>query len=119
MIQDAAGVWNAFLGKESGAKSGIAIDSLVEQGTTTLAEINDNYRVARQLVGELLLAHIVDDIGDKRREVKVGVNRPNATKVIVLNDRRVDGGKTQITNSVMVAANGAVKYGKTVLAPTK
>lgn len=101
MIQDVAGVYNAFLGQESGAKSGIAIDSLVEQGTTTLAEINDNYRVARQLVGELLLAHIVDDIGDKRKEVKIGVNKPRATKVIVLNDRRtVDGGRTEITNSV-------------------
>ena len=100
MIQDVAGIYNAFLGQESGAKSGIAIDSLVEQGTTTLAEINDNYRMARQLVGELLLAHIVDDIGDKRKEVKINVNKPRATKVIVLNDRRVDGGKTQITNSV-------------------
>lgn len=101
MIQDVAGIYNAFLGQESGAKSGIAIDSLVEQGTTTLAEINDNYRVARQLVGELLLAHIVDDIGDKRKEIKIGVNKPRATKVIVLNDRRtVDGGRTQITNSV-------------------
>jgi hypothetical protein len=101
MIQDVAGIYNAFLGQESGAKSGIAIDSLVEQGTTTLAEINDNYSVARQLVGELLLAHIVDDIGDKRKEVKLNVNKPQATKVIVLNDRKtIDGGRTQITNSV-------------------
>src|SRR5690606_19631529 len=106
MVQDVAGVYNAFLGQESGAKSGVAIDSLVEQGTTTLAEINDNYRISRQLVGELLLAHIVDDIGDTRQEVKINVNKPRATKVVVLNDRRaddsagVDPTRTQISNSV-------------------
>lgn len=101
MIQDVAGVYSAFLGQDSGAKSGVAIDSLVEQGTTTLAELNDNYRFARQSVGELLLAHIVDDIGSSRHEIKIDVNEPRKSRVIVLNDRRVDGGVTQVTNSVI------------------
>lgn len=100
MIQDVAGIYSAFLGQEGGAKSGVAIDSLVEQGTTTLAELNDNYRFARQLVGELLLAHIVDDIGDKEHPVKINVNKPQKTKIIVLNERHEDGGRTQITNSI-------------------
>jgi hypothetical protein len=47
-IQKTAGVYHAMLGDKQpgGANSGIAINSLVEQGTTTLAEINDNYRFA-------------------------------------------------------------------------
>src|SRR5690606_37451981 len=101
MIQDVAGIYSAFLGQEGGAKSGIAIDSLVEQGTTTLAELNDNYRFARQLVGELLLAHIVDDIGEKEHPIRLNVNKPQKTKVIVLNERRIDGDRTQITNSIV------------------
>lgn len=106
MIQDTAGVYSAFLGQNSGATSGVAINSLVEQGTTTLAEINDNFQMSRQLVHELLLAHIVDDIGDSRHEVKLNVNKPRATKTIILNDRKADNsegvepGRYQISNSV-------------------
>lgn len=102
LIQDVAGVYSAFLGQESGAKSGVAIDSLVEQGTVTLAELNDNYRFARQLVGELLLANIVSDIGNREKEVRINVNSPKKTKTIVLNQREIgDGGKETINNSVL------------------
>lgn len=102
LIQDVAGVYSAFLGQESGAKSGVAIDSLVEQGTVTLAELNDNYRFARQLVGELLLANIVSDIGQEQREVRINVNSPKKSKTIVLNERTEDeNGKSHINNSVL------------------
>ena len=60
-IQDTAGVYQSMLGKATvGAESGIAISSLVEQGATTLADLNDNYAAARIRVGELLLALVVD-----------------------------------------------------------
>ncbi|TQQ18553.1 portal protein, partial [Vibrio cholerae] len=51
LIQDTMGVYGAFLGQESNATSGIAIANLVEQGATTLAEINDNYNFGSQLLG--------------------------------------------------------------------
>lgn len=83
-LQDVAGVYQALLGKDSSAESGVAINSLIEQGTTTLAEINDNYRYARRKVGELLLACTKEDIangttisvgeGPQRREVTL--NKP-------------------------------------------
>jgi len=82
-VQEAAGVYAAMLGQNSNASSGTAINSLVEQGTTTLAEINDNYRLARRLVGENLLAllkedmtdpmDIVVDTGMQKRKVAVNV----------------------------------------------
>lgn len=101
LIQDVAGVWSAVLGKESGAQSGVAINSLVEQGTVTLAELNDNYRFSRKMVGELLLAHIVDDIADREKSVRINVNKPSKTKTVVLNQRVIaDDGKQTITNSV-------------------
>jgi hypothetical protein len=83
-LQDVAGVYQALLGKDSKAESGVAINSLIEQGTTTLAEINDNYRYARRKVGELLLACVKEDVtngttiavgeGPQRREVTL--NQP-------------------------------------------
>jgi hypothetical protein len=88
-IQDSSGVYQAMLGKESAADSGVAIANLVEQGATTLAEINDNYRYARAHVGELLLSLVREDIaagGEMRVETeKFGKRRP-----IILNEMRVD-----------------------------
>ncbi|WP_339898271.1 OmpH family outer membrane protein [uncultured Gilvimarinus sp.] len=101
LVQDTAGVYSSLLGQEGAATSGVAIDSLVEQGTTTLAEINDNYRFARKTVHELLLSLIVDDIGEKETEIRINVNKPQRTKVVVLNKRIDDGGISRVTNSVM------------------
>lgn len=71
-IQEAAGVFNSMLGRTDNASSGLAINSLIDQGTTTLAEINDNYRTARRYVGEALLELIVDDMVGKPVQVMVG-----------------------------------------------
>ncbi len=98
LIQDVAGVYSSFLGQDSGAKSGIAINSLVNQGIVTLGELNDNYRFARQRAYELLLANIVSDIGNEETEVRVNVNSPKKSRTIVLNERNADG---QINNSVL------------------
>jgi hypothetical protein len=93
-IQHTAGVYQAMLGNKQpgGANSGIAINSLVEQGTTTLAEINDNYRFARRLVGEMLVELIREDLGrepsvvnvdekfgTKKRQVPLNQPGPNGT----------------------------------------
>jgi len=88
-VQEAAGVYSAMLGQNSNASSGTAINSLVEQGTTTLAEINDNYRLARRLVGENLLALVKEDMTDpmdivvdtglNKRKVAVNIPMVSAT----------------------------------------
>lgn len=100
LIQDVAGIYSAFLGQESGAKSGVAIDSLVQQGTVTLAELNGNYKFARQLVGELLLANIVNDIGRAEKVVRINVNSPKKSQTIILNERIEDNGRLLINNDV-------------------
>lgn len=97
-IQECAGVFSAFLGQQGSATSGIAINSLVEQGSTTLAELFDNYRFARQEVGELILAYIVSDMAGKQTEVLVNANKPEPTKRIMLNEPGEDG---KVNNDVM------------------
>jgi len=71
-IQDAGGVQAALMGTEGRTRSGqpglgkqhsgIALDKLIEQSTTTLAEINDNYRFSRRLVGNALLNLVKEDL---------------------------------------------------------
>ena len=87
-IQKVAGVFNAMLGNDSGATSGLAINSLVEQGTTALAEINDNYRFARRMVGDALLDLIIEDMTGK--EVSVTVGDGMDKRVVQLNTLTVE-----------------------------
>ncbi|EKN5116966.1 TPA: portal protein [Yersinia enterocolitica] len=86
LIQDGLGVYSAFLGQDSNASSGVAISNLVEQGATTLAEINDNYQFACQQVGQLLLCYLLEEL-TKRRNYPVVINRddPRKRKEVVLN----------------------------------
>lgn len=92
LIQDTMGVYGAFLGQESNATSGVAIANLVEQGATTLAEVNDNYRSGTQLVGELLLGYIIQDMKEEKN-VAVTIKREDlgTKKQIVLNEESSDG----------------------------
>jgi hypothetical protein len=98
LLQVTAGVYQAMMGQSSSASSGLAINSLVEQGATTLAEINDNYRYARRMVGEMLMELIVEDIGGEPKEVPVGEGKRK--KSIILNQPMPDG---TIANDVMRA----------------
>ncbi|MEE3649464.1 MULTISPECIES: portal protein [unclassified Brenneria] len=92
LIQDGMGVYSAFLGQESNASSGVAISNLVEQGATTLAEINDNYQFACQQVGQLLLSYLLDDL-KRRRNYAVVVNRddPRRRKSVTINEETESG----------------------------
>lgn len=105
LIQDTGGVYSAFMGQDSSATSGVAINSLVEQGTVTLAEINDNMRFSKQQTGELLLAHIVQDIGKEPHEVALHADdKSRKTEYIVLNKPQVEDGRViQIDNAVQLA----------------
>ncbi|WP_247664870.1 portal protein [Pectobacterium versatile] len=97
LIQDGMGVYSAFLGQDSSAASGVAISNLVEQGATTLAEINDNYQFACQQVGQLLLSYLLEDL-TRRRNYSVVVNRddPRRRKSVTINEESGNG----MTNDV-------------------
>lgn len=106
LIQDVAGIYNAFLGKEGGAQSGVAINSLVEQGATTLADINDNYHFARQMIGELVLAHEVEDMRDERNvSVAIPKSRGKQAREIILNQEDENG---EVTNAIAQAKTQVV-----------
>lgn len=94
-IQDVAGIYNAMLGQDSSATSGVAINSLVEQGATTLAEVNDNYHYSRTRVADLLMAYLIDDLKNQSN-IAVTINKEDAhkRKVVHLNVTNDDGTTT-------------------------
>lgn len=99
-IQDAAGVYQSMLGKsEYAGQSGIAISNLVEQGSTTLAELTDNYQYARKLVGTLLLSLVKEDIGANPYTISVDFN--GTKRAITLNEQIVGpDGQASLTNDL-------------------
>jgi hypothetical protein len=102
-LKNVAGVYPSFEGANSNANSGIAIQSLVEQSTQTLSDINDNYRFGRAGVGELLLDLIIEDMGHSPEEVEVEVPGKQP-KIVRLNEEiPIDPGVTGISNSVQQA----------------
>jgi hypothetical protein len=82
-ISEASGIHKSMQGQQSGATSGLAINSLVEQGLNTLAEINDNFRYARRLVGEMLFELVKQSLMQGPTKVSIGEGKQK--KVIVLN----------------------------------
>ena len=104
-IQKTAGVYQAMLGEKQsgGANSGIAINSLVEQGTTTLAEINDNYRFARRAVGQALVELIVEDMGKEPAVVNVDAKFGTGKKLVSLNSPGIKDGVEVLNNDVQRA----------------
>lgn len=106
-IQGVSGVYNAMLGRQDGgATSGIAINSLVEQGSVTLSELYDNYRFGKQQVGLLLLNLVAEDVSKEQREVKVYVNNElRKTETLVLNEQQPDG---TVSNAVTMLGKRVV-----------
>lgn len=98
-IQDCAGIYSSYMGQDtSGVVSGIAVSNLVEQSSTTLAEINDNYTMACNALGELVLNYLLEDLKQKTSYTIV-VNRKDKRrrKVVTINTQGDDG---KITNDI-------------------
>lgn len=99
-IEEVGGVYRAMLGASTEAASGVAINNLVEQGSTVLAEPNDNFRYARRLVGQQLLALVkADMIG---RPMQIAVQQGNRKKMVYFNQRADDGTMYNDIASAMV-----------------
>lgn len=93
LIQDVPGVYGTQLGEsQGGVKSGLAINSLVEQGMISMGELNDNYRHARRMVFEHMLDLIVEDHLDAELQVVVGTGI--SKRVVVLNTMDESGEPT-------------------------
>jgi hypothetical protein len=99
-IAEASGIHKAMMGQSSAATAGIAINSLIDQGLTTLAEINDNFHFARRLVGECLFSMLQEDLSKGPVPVKLGSGM--SERVVVLNDLQQDpqSGQPVLVNDV-------------------
>ena len=107
VMQDAkhaiTGDFQTLMGQTGAVTAGSAINSLLEQSSSMLGEINDNYRFSRRMVGELLLELVKEDLEGKQMRVKIedGIDE----RVIELNVPGTDPetGQPTIINDVSKA----------------
>lgn len=84
LIQEVPRVYSTQLGNApTGVTSGVAIQSLTEQGAVAMGELNDNYMFARRMVFEELLNLIVED--HLEEELRVTIGKGDTKRVVVLN----------------------------------
>lgn len=84
MIQQASGVTDELLGRETGAKSGIAIQRRQDQGSMATAVYFDNLRLAMQLRGEKQLANI-EQFMDEEKQFRI-TNQRGKPEYVTVND---------------------------------
>lgn len=104
-LQAVAGVTPGFMGKStSGQDTASGYSQMVEQSNQTLATLLDHAKRARTQVGRLLLALIIDDLGDKREEVII-TSQLAEKQSIILNDVFLDEqGQEVRTNDIQRTA---------------
>lgn len=66
-----SGVYAPLMGNVSNTTAASAIKQLIDQGTTTLAELNGNYAAARRMVGEALLELVKEDLSGVEEQVTI------------------------------------------------
>lgn len=87
LIQDVPGVYGPQLGNApQGVTSGIAMNTLVEQGIVAMGELNDNYAHARRMVYDLLTDLIAEDHAERDMKVKLGSGATRRTVVLNTTD---------------------------------
>lgn len=99
-ISEVSGIHKTQMGQQTGATSGLAVNSLAEQGRNTQAVINDNKDFSRRMVGEMLFSMIQEKLSGRESVVEIGEGRNK--KQIVLNQQSIDEttGQPTVLNDV-------------------
>ena len=118
-IAQTSGVYQSMMGQSTGTTANSAINTLVEQGSTVLAEINDNARFARRLAGEMLLELVREDLAEKMEHVVLVGDEGEEQRAAVLNQPAgVDELGNQILANDVTRCNVAVVLDDVAQSPT-
>lgn len=100
-IERVSNITAGFMGREGTAKSGLQEQTQVEQSNQSLAHIMDNFRDARSMVGELLLAMIVEDMGSQPQTVIIEGDAVKEDRTIQINAPEKDeAGRPYLSNDL-------------------
>lgn len=84
MIQQAGGVTDELLGRETNATSGIAVQKRQDQGSLATSKFFDNLRFAEQLRGEVMLS-LIEQFVTEQKQFRV-TNMRGTPEFVTVND---------------------------------
>ena len=100
-IQRVSAVTAGFMGRAGTATSGRQEQIQVEQSNQSLGVIMDNFRAARAQIGELLLAMIVEDMGNEQQTIIIEGDAVRDDRAVIINKPETDeAGFTYLSNDL-------------------
>lgn len=89
-IERTSNITSAFQGKQGTATSGVQEQTQAEQSNQSLGRIMDNFRESRTMVGELLMALIIEDLGSEPQTIIIEGDAVREDRAVVINKPEVD-----------------------------
>ena len=89
-LERVSGITASLQGRQGTARSGLQEQTQLEQSQVSIADLMDNFKEARTMVGELLMALIIEDMGAEEQTVVIEGDTINPPRTVVLNRPEVD-----------------------------
>lgn len=89
-LERVSGIGPSFTGQSGTATSGLQEQTQLEQSQVALGDLMDAFKDARTMVGELLMAMIIEDMGKEEQVVVIEGDSINPTRTVVLNKPETD-----------------------------
>lgn len=89
-LERVSGIGPSFTGQAGTATSGLQEQTQLEQSQVALADLMDAFKDARTMVGELLMAMIIEDMGKEEQVVVIEGDVINPARTVVLNKPETD-----------------------------
>lgn len=89
-MERVSGITAAFQGQKGTAASGIQEQTQLEQSQVAVADLMDNFKEARRMVGELLMSLIITDMGKAEQTIVIEGDTLNPPRTVVLNHPEID-----------------------------
>ena len=100
-LERVSGITAAMQGRTGTARSGLQEQTQLEQSQVSIAALMDNFAAARTRVGELLMAMVIEDLGQEEETIVIEGDTLNPPRSVTLNHPEVDEtGLAYLSNDV-------------------
>lgn len=100
-LERVSGITAAMQGRTGTARSGLQEQTQLEQSQVSIAALMDNFAAGRTMVGELLMAMVIEDLGQEEETIVIEGDTLNPPRSVTLNHPEVDEtGQVYLSNDV-------------------
>lgn len=89
-MERVSGITAAFQGQKGTAASGVQEQTQLEQSQVAVADLMDNFKDARKVVGGQLMSLIIEDMGKDEQTVLIEGDTLNPPRTVILNHPETD-----------------------------